>query len=102
MKAPTIPRRIWLIASTIAVIGAFFAYYFFVYMESRRAELEAKKFRALAQYADNIKGAYAERTKKFFQKFLSGECPDKTRDDCDSVKELRKARVEVIEPIVAQ
>ena len=57
MKAPSIPRRTWLIASTVAVIGGFFAYYFFVYMEARRADLEAKKFRALAQYADNIRGS---------------------------------------------
>jgi hypothetical protein len=46
MKAPSISRRIWIVISTVAVIGGFFAYYFFVYMEARREELEAKKFRA--------------------------------------------------------
>jgi hypothetical protein len=75
MKAPTISRRIWLVASTVAVIGGLFAYYFFVYMEARKVELEAKKFRALAQYAVNIKNAYAERTKKFAS--VPGSCvPD--------------------------
>ena len=74
MKAPTISRRIWIVISTVAVIGGFFAYYFFVYMEARRAELEAKKFRALAQYADNIKGAYGERTKTLILRYSTGEC----------------------------
>jgi hypothetical protein len=64
MKAPSISRRIWIVVSTVAVIGGFFADYFFVYMEARREELEAKKFRTLAQYADNIRESYAERTKK--------------------------------------
>jgi len=105
MKAPTISRRIWLIVSTVAVIGGFFAYYFFVYTEGRRVELEAKKFRAMAQYAENIKGAYAERTKKIFQKLESSECKSIRKvkpDGCDRQKELKKARLDVIKPIINQ
>ena len=105
MKAPSIPRRTWLIASTVAVIGGFFAYYFFVYMEARRADLEAKKFRALAQYADNIRGAYGERTKKLILRYSSGECREglkKRPADCDSDIEFRQARLDVIKSVIAQ
>ena len=103
MKAPTISRRIWLIASTVAVIGGLFAYYFFVYMEARRVELEAKKFRALAQYAENISEAYAERTKKIYQEFdASTECLTDSVIKCVPIERLKQARFQVVEPIVAQ
>ena len=98
MKAPSVSRRIWLIVSTVAVIGGFFAYYFFVYMEARREELEAKKFRALAQYVDNIRAAYGERAKKLYE-----PCLRAPRKDCHTQPaELREARLKVIEPIIGQ
>ena len=93
MKAPTMSKRIWLVISTVAVIGGFFGYYFFVYMETRKIDLEAKKFRTLEQYAENIKNAYDERTKRLF-KSRTSECVDTL--DCIPVTkfdDLRKSTI---------
>lgn len=64
MKIPTISRKIWLVISTLAIVGGFFSFYFLVYMKDKQMDLEAKKFRTLNQYAENIANAYPELTKK--------------------------------------
>jgi len=94
MKIQSLSQRLWLVMSTIAITGGFFAYYFLVYMKDRQIELEAKKFRELNQYAENIKEGFREHTKRSIRVYGSFECiPPGT---------LEKARLEVIKPIVQE
>ena len=81
MKAPSIPRRTRLIASTVAVIGGFFAYYFFVYMEASRVELEAEKIPCAGsirrQHQRSLWRKNQEVTSKIFIGQLQPECQKK-------------------------
>jgi len=54
MKLPTLSRRFWIACSTLAVIGAMFAYYLLVYVAKREDKLREEKYRALARYGDNM------------------------------------------------
>ena len=54
MKLPTLSRRFWIACSTLAVIGALFAYYLMVYVAGREEKLREEKYRALARYGENM------------------------------------------------
>ena len=54
MKLPTLPKRFWIICSTLLVIGSLFAYYFLVYVEGREKKLRQDKYRALERLGENM------------------------------------------------
>src|SRR5688500_7859036 len=54
MKLPTLSRRFWVAFTTLAVIGAMFAYYLLVYVHLREEKLRVDKYRALARYGENM------------------------------------------------
>jgi len=54
MKLPTLPKRFWIICSTLLVIGTLFAYYFLVYVEGREKKLRQDKYRALERLGKNM------------------------------------------------
>ncbi len=54
MKLPTLPKRFWIICSTLLVIGSVFAYYLLVYVEGREKKLRQDKYRALERWGENM------------------------------------------------
>ena len=79
MKAISLSRKFWILFSTIFIVAAIFGFYFLVYVSAREDDLKEKKFRALEQYAINIKESYKESSKKI----LEGNMIDGSKDPVD-------------------
>ncbi len=87
---PTLPkfsRKSWTIITTIAIIAACYAYYFFVFIVQNEQRLNEKSYRTLNLISENINEKYINLTK--LAKFSAQQPPNyEVKDVLDSLYEI--------------
>ena len=54
MKLPSVTKKFWIVAISVAMVASFLAFYLLIYVKDRESHIVGKNYRALERLGKNI------------------------------------------------